>query len=256
MVLSLMLPLAAAANGESYQSFQIKGSPPTQGMLMSLAPGASDVTPATAATADSLVGVVTAGTGLNDQTNSVNIATSGVANALVSTQDGDIQVGDRITASAIQGVGSKLTQNGWIVGIAQQKLNAGSAAAIKSSVTTSKGAVQTVYVASIPVAVKVSYYSNAAAKSQTTNWVQRLAEAVVHKHVSTTALVLSFILFLLGLMAATAIITSSIRNAFLAISRQPLAKTVIVRAELRSLGIAVGVLVFTLLAAFFLLRIL
>ncbi len=247
-------PVQVAAAG---QNFIADGVQPSAGMLMSLSTNSNHVTLASTKNTSSLVGVIAPNeSNFSDQTGKVNVQTDGVANALVSTLDGDIKTGDRITASANEGVGSKAAGNGWIVGIAQAGLNAKTSGAVSTQIKTSNGAQHTIYVASIPVSIKITYYSTAVpvSKSVAPAWLQKLADTIAKKHVSTTALVFSFILFLSGLAAAVVIISSSIRGAFMAVARQPLAKAVIFRTELRSLATAIGILVFVLLASFLLLR--
>lgn len=244
------LPAAAASQG-----FTVSGPVPQTGMLVSLT-GTGAVEQATTKTAASLVGIAAPNdNNLSLQSGQVNVQTDGVVSSLVSTLGGDIHVGDRISASAVQGIGAKLNGNGWIIGTAQADLTAHSAGAVKTTVNTPGSGSQTVYVASIPVSVKVTYYSASSPANTATSWLQRLAEQLVHKHVSTTALVLSFFLLLVGLGGSIVIISSTIRNGFLAISRQPLSKKAIGRAELRSFGVAAAILAFTLIASFLILRI-
>jgi len=59
----------------------------------------------------------------SDQKNSVEVATSGVLQVLVSDINGTISNGDQITASPIDGVGMKANQNVRVIGIAQSGLN-------------------------------------------------------------------------------------------------------------------------------------
>lgn len=259
----LVIMMAPTVAGASSQGFTVLRGSPQPGMLMSLTANSGVIEPATDQNAKSLVGVVTpvTETSLDQQDGQTNVRTDGAANALVSTLGGDIRVGDRITASPLAGIGAKTNTNAWIVGIAQGSLDADTKTAIKSTIADSGGAKHTVYVASIPVLVKVTYYSasSQAAAADTNAQVpavlQRAADALAGKHVSTRALILSFLLLVIGIIAAGVLINSTIRGGFLAIARQPLAKFVILREVWRSFGLALLILLFALAAAALILRI-
>ncbi|MDB5169557.1 MAG: hypothetical protein JWO41_913 [Candidatus Saccharibacteria bacterium] len=257
LLATVVAPLRAAAS--TGQSFLVNGPAPTKGMLMSLASNSDVVAPATTNTASSLVGVIApVDSAFGGQSGKVNVQTDGVANTLVSTLDGDIKAGDRITVSAVAGIGTKATTNGWIVGVAQTGFSSKSSGAVKTEVTTTSGAKTSLYVSTIPVSIKVTYYTSpdTVVKTVAPAWLQDLANKLANKHVSTQALILSFVLFLIGLIAAIVIVTSAIKNSFLSIARQPLAKSQIVRIELRSLAVAGGILLFALMTSFLLLRVL
>jgi F0F1-type ATP synthase membrane subunit c/vacuolar-type H+-ATPase subunit K len=254
----LVLPGRVAATG---QDFQYSGSRPSLGMLVSLAAHSTVVAPATTQSASALVGVIAPDdSNLSDHTGRVNVQTAGVTNVLVSTLNGDLRAGDRITASSLAGVGTKATGNGWIVGVVQTALNTQTAGSVQTTVTATNGQKRSVQVASLPVSIKVTYYTSYTSPTTAVNnlapsWLQKLADAIVHKHVSTTVLILSFILILAGLIATFTIVSSTIRGAFEATARQPLAKHTIFRTELRSLGLAAAILIFTMVAAYLLLRV-
>lgn len=240
----------------SSQSFQLLSGQAQLGMLMSLTRNPGVIEPTTNTNAASLVGVVAPNdNNLNQLPGEINVQTDGEAKALVSTLGGNVLVGDKVTSSALQGIGAKLNGSGWIVGTAQSSLDAKTHGAVSSLVTDSQGGKHTVYVALIPLAVHVTYYNASAASN---NWtpkiLQQIANNVAGKNVSTQALVLGFLLFVIGLAIATVIIVSSIRSGFLAISRQPLSKFVILREEWRSFGAAIVILVFAALGGILLLK--
>lgn len=259
-LLAVAIPAVAAA---SSQSFDILGGQPQAGMLMSLSSNPGVIEPASDKNVKSLVGVVAPAneTNFDQQTGQTNVKTDGASNALVSTLGGDIRVGDRITASALAGVGAKTTTSAWIIGIAQGSLDKNTKGVLKSTVVDSQGTKHDVYVGSIPVLVKVTYYSTAsrslAADTNTLvpSVLQRAADALAGKHVSLRALLLSFLLFVIGVIAAGIVANSAIRGGFSAIARQPLAKSVILREVWRSFGMALAILVIVMVAAMLMLRI-
>src|SRR6185437_13784224 len=108
----------------------------------------------------------------------------------------------RIAPSSLVGIGAKLAGTGWIVGTAQASLDASTKGAIKTTITENTGAKQTVYLASIPVLVKVTYYNatGAAQSSWVPSAIQNAADSLAHKHVSPAALVHSTLLLFMGII--------------------------------------------------------
>lgn len=58
------------------------------------------------------------------------VTTSGNAKVRVTSEDGDIKVGDFITSSTTPGVGKLATRNGYVLGIAQEDYSSGDTAAV------------------------------------------------------------------------------------------------------------------------------
>jgi hypothetical protein len=91
----------------------------------------------------------------------------------------------------------------------------------------------------------VTYYNDALGTQNT--WVpdaiQQLADNIAHKHVSTTALFLSFLLLIMGVLLSAMVINSAVRGGMMAISRQPLTKSLIQRKVLQAFGMAVLVMI-------------
>lgn len=249
-------PLALAVQG-----FYAVDQGVRTGMLVSLNKNPGVVEPASINNAAGLVGVV--GSSATDYTvepGQIAVQTDGVVQTLVTTISGDIAVGDQISPSAIVGLGAKAEQSGWVVGIAQGSLAANSNGAVKTTVTDTSGQPREVYVATIPVLVKVMYQAsdqNGDDKNKVLpDALQELADFFAGKKVSPVAVMLSFFLLFVGLGAAGIILNTTIRNSLLAISRQPLSKPDILRHMLRSVVLAFSLLVITLLGALVIIRIL
>lgn len=237
-----------------------------EAMLVSLTANPEFVEPASLDNAERLVGLVGAGVpeDLIDP-DKIVIQTDGTVNALVSTINGDIAVGDAIGVSPLEGVGSKNSGEGWAVGIAQAGFNGLSENAVKTKVNDSSGQEREVFVGTVPVFIKIvnnSDNSSAASESAAQTdavmpeVIQKIADSLAGKRVSTRALLLSFVLFLVGVVASVIIVNSAIRSGFMAVSRQPLSRKAIIREEIRSFAFAFAVLVVTLITSFTILRIL
>ena len=260
ITLLLATPALAAASSQNYNTLNNSVQP---GMLVSLTASADVVEPATTKNANLLNGIATAGiTDINQQPGQVNVENDGKVTALVSTLDGDIQVGDRISPSSIAGVGTKLKANGWVVGVAQASLSAKTSGAVVSSVTDSKGGKRNVVIARVPLIVRISYYgATTPPKSSTDNTtkvpssLQAAANSLAGKQASLVGVLLSFLLIAIGVFLAGQIITSAIRSSFSAIARQPLAKAVVTRLIFKAFAIAALLVAGVILGAAVILRI-
>jgi hypothetical protein len=261
LLLLIALIIAAAyfsagkSQAASSQSFQILAGQAKLGMIMSLTQNPDVIEPADTTNSASMVGVVSPNQSNFDQASSadINVQTDGEANTLVSTLSGNLVVGDRVTSSAIEGVGAKLNTSGWVIGTAERSVDASTSGAVATSVTDNQGKKHTVYVALIPIDVHVTYYSSNSS-SVAPQALQQLADNLAGKKVSIQIIVLSFFLFIIGVVSAGVIIVSAVRSGFLAIARQPLSKFVILREEWRSFATAVGILAFVMAACFLLLK--
>ena len=254
---SVGLPMAALAASQNYSVLDDKAQP---GMLMSVMANQGVVEQATNKNAALLVGVYTLDdTSFDKQAGQISVETDGPTTALVSTLNGTIKVGDRITVSSLAGVGAKAEKNSWVVGTAQGVLDAKTKGAVASTITDSAGGKHQVQIARIPVAVHVVYYAGPNAPKSSSvipDKVQELADAVAKKHVSVVGLVLSFLLLVFGLTLAGILVSGAVRNAFTAIARQPLSKASVTRLMLKSFVMSGIIVIVVFLGSFLLLRIL
>jgi F0F1-type ATP synthase membrane subunit c/vacuolar-type H+-ATPase subunit K len=259
-VIGLAIVMPAAASAAS-QNFDVTVPNTQEGMVMSLTSNTGVAAPADTQNASSLLGVASRDDQSFDlQPGQVSIKTDGVALALVSTLNGDVNVGDRITASSIVGVGAKATGSAWIVGIAQGSLDSSTKGAVKSEVTDSKGTKHNVYVSRVPVLVKPTYYTKPTdAASQKDNalvpdGIQEAADKLAGKHVNALAILLAFLMILIGLFLAAQLVNAAIRNGFAAIARQPLTKFLIMPKVYQSFALAAGIIILVLVGAFLIIK--
>ena len=255
LAIAMMIP---ALTGAASQSFSVADGSAKLGMLMSASPNAGVAEPASDKTAASLIGVL-APPEENSFSSSgdVNVKTDGVANTLVSTLNGDIKVGDRIATSSLVGVGAKATGSSWIVGIAQGSLDSKTAGAQLTAVTDSDGKSHQVYVASIPVVVKVTYYNVASPVSDSglvPKSLQDAADRLAGKHVKLAAIVASVIVLMIGVILAGMLVNGAIRSGFSAIARQPLIKGIILGEIWQAFGMAAGIILVVMGASYLILR--
>lgn len=255
VVLGTVVPAQAAT-----KAFDVLKADTQPGMLVSLTPNAGVVEPATTNNASFLTGVITTGDEPFDfQAGQVSVETGGEASGFVSTINGDIKVGDRITVSALAGVGAKAGDSGWIIGVAQGSLDAKSAGAVATTVTDSKGSKRQVYVTRVPIIVNVAYYvkpNGTPSSTPVPNKLQDFADAVAGKRASLVAVVLGSLVLLAGVIMAGVIVNSAIRGAIAAVARQPLSRASVFRMQRRSFVTAMLILSAAITGAFLVVRIL
>lgn len=257
MAFIILVPIAVNAGS----SFYTVDKATRTGMLVSLTTNAGVVEPSTDKNASSLVGVV--GTSESDfdvQPGQISIQTEGVVSVLVSTIGGDIRVGDHISPSLVVGLGAKNVEDGWIVGTAQASLDSTTKGAVAAIVKDSKGVKHDIYTSTIPVLVKVTYFGSPAKATENPDTISRKIQAftdsIAGKHASAVAVILSFLLLLLGLVVAGRLISTTAKTSIQAISRQPLAKHEIVIRMLQSFALAIGFLIASIAGSLILIRIL
>lgn len=258
-IAALFAVLSPASVWASTQSFNVTDKNTQQGMLMSVSVNTKIVVPATSNNASSLIGVA-----VKDQANlsatngQISVQTDGLADTLVSTVNGDIELGDRIAPSSLLGVGAKAEGSGWIIGTAQSTLNSKTSGAVPTTVTDSSGKKQRVYVARIPVIVKPTYYSTPGAQQYDDtilpDSIQATANKIAGKQVKPIAIIVSALLMIAGAVLAVQLINGAIKNGFAAIARQPLAKIIILRKVLQTFAVAAGIVALSFFFAFLILK--
>jgi hypothetical protein len=256
-VAGILLPVIAQAG----QGFYTVDKTVRSGMLVSLTQNPGVVEPTSNKNASSLVGVIgSSPTDLGVEPDQVSVQTDGVVNTLVSTVAGDIHVGDHVSPSIIVGFGAKSNGTSWMVGAAQGSLTADTKGAVKSSVTDANGAKHEVYVATIPVLIKVAQENIQKQNDQNTipipSKIQAIADSLAGRHASQVAVVLSFLTLLSGFVVAGIIVNAAVKNGISSIARQPLAKQAITKRMVQSFMMALGILAGAMASALILIRIL
>lgn len=182
----------------------------------------------------------------------VGVASSGIISVVVSDQNGPIKKGDRITLSAIEGVGMKAQAFGWIIGIAQADFLPSSASA-KQLVTTGDDQQVRVALQEIPLLLSVSYYGSEQGTG-VLGWLQNAAEAIAGHDVSLERAIMAALIFAISIILLVVLIASAVKQSLIAIGRNPMANKKIAKSLVRVLGTAFGVIVVALVIVYFLLQ--
>lgn len=190
----------------------------------------------------------------------VAVANEGVMDTLVSTANGEIKSGDPITVRSVEGVGEKATQNGRIVGIAQDNFSAQSSNG-KNFTIDQEGSKKDIVVGLLPVKLGVTDYtlSNPAlgtASEQERNWIERIADSFAGKEVKPIALIAAGLVLVSGVFIATFLITSSSFASVISIGRNPFARKNIITSLIGLIALSVGIFASSIALAYLILRLL
>lgn len=224
---------------------------------------ATKVAPATSKNLPQMYGVVVdpheLSLTISDSTlqNETYVATSGTYNVLVSTQGGNIAAGDYVTMSAVDGVAMKASTD--------QKAVFGRAAGGFTGKSNSIGSVtlkdsngetdQTVALGLIPVAINIQRNPNEkSTKANLPKVLQRIGEAVAEKPVGPLRIYLSIGVTGLSIVVALVTLYAGIRNALIAIGRNPLSKKSIFRGLLEIILTSFLILIIGLFTVYLLLK--
>ena len=218
------------------------------GSIVSLESGSSDkVLAASVNNSNGIIGVViNEGNSLlslsTNKENQVQVATSGIVQALVSDINGEVSTGDQVTASPISGVGMKATDSVKVVGIAQGDLK-DSSSGTKQAYKDTDGQEKSVFIAQIPVLINASYFFKQPERTIIPSAVQKLANALAGKAVKPLPIIISLAIFVVAMIAVVAIIYSTIKNSIISVGRNPMSQAAIYRNLIQ-----ISVLVLAILA--------
>jgi hypothetical protein len=195
----------------------------------------------------------------NSLANEAYVATSGTYNVLVSTQAGVIKQGDYVTMSAVDGVAMKAGN------YQDQKTVFGRAAGSFDGKSNSIGSVtlkdtdgqtdQTAAIGLIPVAINIQRNPNdKSTKANLPPALQRIGQAIADKPVGPLRIYLSIGITGLSIIVALTTLYAGIRNALVAIGRNPLSKKSIFRGLLEIILTGFLILIIGLFAVYLLLK--
>jgi hypothetical protein len=249
----LSLAPAAAFSANISHSYDT-GSKLNSGSLVSLDPKHSNfVLPANTDNGSHLIGVaVNTGDSLlavHAGDGKAQVATNGTVSALVSSLNGNIQVGDQISVSPFNGIGAKAIDGNYIIGLAQTGFVPGNSGSHQEQVTDKTGKVRSVTVGYVSLNIAISPPVGAQLNS-----LQRLAKSLTGHTVSTFRVAISLMVSLVTFLALVTLIYASIYGGIISIGRNPLAKFAIFRTLGSVLLMSVAMSVVATMVIYLLLR--
>lgn len=254
-VLGLVLLILLGANSPLSAQTVTQGfgydQPLQKGMIVQLKQeDATQVEPVTITTADQMFGVVVdandAPVTLSPDGTKVFVAGDGRFDVLVSTQNGAIESGDYITASAVSGIGMKSDESApVIIGRALEAFDGSANLISTTQISDSEGRTQDVALGRIMIEIGVS--RNPLLKATEPNmpeFLRKASESIAGKPVTTARVWISVTLFVITSIVSAAVMYSGVRSAIIAIGRNPLSKKSIIRGMIQV--VIVGITIFLL----------
>lgn len=240
-IFALGLVSAAATSADISHSYHTVNNI-VAGSIVSLDSQKSNyVQPANINNSSRAIGVVVASNSsliaLDPTAGNIQVAISGEVNTLVSTVNGDINIGDQIAVSPFNGVGMKALPGSRIIGLSQSKLNSSTQGITTQEVTNKEGNKNRIQVGYVRVSIATGI-NTAGSENSGLNVFQKLAQSIAGHPVSTIRIVLSVIVALFALVSLTVLIYASIHGSIIAIGRNPLAKYSIFRTLGSTLAMA------------------
>jgi hypothetical protein len=256
--LIFMAPSASANTGVS-QGYTTTTANLVAGTIMGLTTNTHDAEPASSGHAYQLLGLVADQPliALSDGTHQVQIVISGTSEAIVSNINGNIEPGDKITSSPIDGVGMKATDAGQIVGTAEGSLS--DTQSVSRTITDKYGKKQTIKIGAIPLQVSVSYYAGSSSQGTLASilppFLLSTANGLAGQEVSPVRVLIALLTLVFGFVVVGIMLQSAIRSGIIAIGRNPLAKKAL-RRELIDISLtALGILLLTIIVVYVIIKI-
>lgn len=237
--LSTLLPLSKSfASSPSISNSYTVAAPIPIGSLVSLQQNKKDaVEPSNTSNGSRLIGIsVQPNSSLievNSSPNAVQVATYGTVNALVSTINGNISIGDKVSVSPINGIGMKAGVGYVVIGYANQGFSSTTSGAKKYKVSSSSSPNKEVVVGYIPISIAIGY---SVQSDQSLSGLDKIATEIIGRPISNLRIVISLLIFLIAITSVVALIYSSIYSTIVSIGRNPLAKYEVMRILTRVMG--------------------
>jgi hypothetical protein len=182
----------------------------------------------------------------------VQVAVGGTAPVLVSTLNGSIHRGDRVSVSPVAGIGMKSEPGLPLIGYARSDLSARTAITTERSIKGEDGTIKRVLVGFVNVEINV-HTSDLQASNTPSSRLQTIVRQWTGRDVSLVRIIVALTITVVTLITLSILTYGSIYGSIISIGRNPLAKLSIFRT-LRSvlflelvLGLVAAVLVVLLL---------
>jgi hypothetical protein len=180
------------------------------------------------------------------------VITQGVTPVLVSTINGDIKAGDKITASPINGIGMKATASSLVIGTAREDLSGKPTKEV--SVANANKATSKVAVGAVSTQINITYFAGVStAQGFLPPFLQQMANSIAGREVPVLRVVIGLLLLIVGVVSAGVLLYSSVQSSIISIGRNPLSEGAVNKSLLRVGFIAIVVLLLTTTAVYFIL---
>lgn len=181
----------------------------------------------------------------------VYVSNFGQHSVLVTNQNGPIRVGDYITISSLSGLGMKADGNeSLVLGQAAAPFDGVHNVLSSGSLAGPSGQKLSVNIGSIPVDISIASNPLSQGAKGVPAFLNKLTKFATNKTVSASRIYLGMLCVVAGLIVTITIIYSGVKNGFISIGRNPLAKRTIDLNLLRVVAISVVIFAISLGAAY------
>ena len=227
-ILCSLLPMASAsaASANISKPYHSDQNIPN-GSLVSLVEGSGDIQLANTSNDQNLVGVSLASNqsllAVNPSPDTVQVATSGSVNVLVSNVNGNISVGDDVAASPFNGVGMKAITGNRVIGTSLTSFNSSTAGASRQTVHESNGDTKTLEVGYVKINIAIGTM-NKTSTNFSIQTLQQFVEGLTGRPISIARLLIGLAITLVAVVTIITLTYASIYGGIVSIGRNPLAK--------------------------------
>ena len=173
----------------------------------------------------------------------IQVASSGLAPVLVSTEGGAIKRGDHLGVSSIAGVARKATSGSRTIGVAADDFDGTSSGVSKRKLDTNEGSKE-VSLGQIPADIGIGNYqpNGLDTGSVVPTWLQTLSNTVAGKVVSPIRAVVATTILIAAIISVSVLLYGAVRTSIISIGRNPLAKNSVFKGLAQVIIIVVVIL--------------
>ncbi|MBP9827012.1 hypothetical protein KBC99_00865 [Candidatus Saccharibacteria bacterium] len=181
----------------------------------------------------------------------VAVATSGTVNINVSTVNGDIKVGDQLTASPVSGFAMKATGAGKVVGRAVADFSKSTNGAQIRSIATEDGRSLDVAIGIIPADIMITdWVGQTGSQNVLVDGLTSFTSNVTGRTVSASNAILAALVLALAVLVSGIILFTSVGSSIKSLGRNPLSHAVIRRSLAQVILIVIALLTAAIVVAF------
>jgi hypothetical protein len=252
----LIVPVSTQAVGAVAQAFKTTDGSLSAGTLVTQKLGSANVVEkATSDRAPQLLGVTADRPliALGGGASQTQVVVSGLTPALVSDINGPVKIGDKVTASPIEGVGMKAVVSTEIVGTAESNLS--DSTLTTESITDHSGKTTQVKIGTVNIQVNVSYYVAPHSKLDeiVPTFLVNVGSSIAGKDVSPLRVLVGFFSLLAGFVIAGVMLQAGVRSGIISLGRNPLASGILRRSLVDVLVTSLGLVAITVTAFYLIL---
>ena len=195
---------------------------------------------------------------LTDDRTGVFVATTGRFQVLVTDLNGDVEPGDFVSISPIEGIAMKTDDNQkFVVGEALEPTNFGDSANIISqyTVTNPDGSETEVVIGRILVDIDVQPNPNARSTDRAPEFLVNFSETIAGKPVSALRIYAAIAVLMVASAVAGSLLYSAVRSSIISIGRNPLSKRSVLAGLSQVVIISVIIFMSGLFAVYLILKV-